>query len=821
MTDRRSLFRMMLEYSRAVFLLCVFCCGTLHLRATESVPSQNPPVSSQLTNAVPHFNVRAYVVEGSALLSSNTLTPLFSKYTGTNVSLEEIVRAASDLQSEYRNQGYPAVSVAFVPERITDGIVTFNVAQTAIPQIVVAGERYLSLSNGVEIVSISLVIAPKPPVVSVTVTNAVPPAIKFPTTPATPEEMSRAVAALHQEMAELDAKAKDSRVHVISTNAGPRFAVEKYLVADNTLLTSKSIGDTITNIDGAFGTNVSFEGIQTVVTELGKAYRERGYVTVAVDVPPQKLTNATVKLRVLEGRLADIKVAGNRYFSSNNVMRALPSLHTNMVLNGPIFNAELNRANASQDRTIYPVIGPGPEPGASELTLNVKDRLPLHAKVEFNNQGSPGTPDTRVNTSVVYDNLWQLEHSLGVQYGFSPEVYKQGSQWSFYDQPIVAYYSAFYRLPLGNPEPIEDVVANNPGSFGYSEATRQFRLPPPSGRPELTLYGSRATIDTGVENLSSLSILDVPGVIQISQQAIQQDITINEAVGFQLSKPLPEINSVRSFLSGGLDFKKYSQTSSKDTIFTDAEFTYDENNNPLPPIISTIDSPLTTYSTLDYLPLSLNYSASLNNFLGPATVGLGVSANLWYSSSSSSDNGSSNNPPKLNGLAALQSITGSAKSTGHWVVLRPSFSQYMMIRTNWTTTFRADGQWASEPVLSTEQFGAGGVNSVRGYHEGEVFGDNGWHLSLEQQTPPHIVGMVRDNTPLTIRGSIYMDYARVFLLDPEGRSASVPLWGAGFGAAASVGSHWQAQFLFSWPLLSTTTTPKYQPFFNFALTAQF
>ena len=821
MTDRRSLLYLMLERSRAVFLLCFLCCGTPHVRAAESAPSQYSPASFQTTNAVPHFNVRAYVVEGSTLLSTNALTPLFSKYTGTNIGLEEIVKAASDLQTEYRNERYPAMSVAFVPEQISDGIVTFNVAQTAIPQIVVAGERYLSLSNGVEIVSRTPVTAKKTPGTSVAAAHGAPPAIKFAPKRATYNEMVDAMAAMHLKMAKLETEAADSRVHVVSTNAGPRFPVEKYLVSGNTVLPTTTLGQAITNIDGAFGTNISFEGIQAVVTELGKAYRERGYVTVAVDVPPQKLTNATVKLRVLEGRLADIKVAGNRYFSSNNVMRALPSLHTNMVLNGPIFNAELNRANASQDRTIYPVIGPGPEPGASELTLNVKDRLPLHAKVEFNNQGSPGTPDTRVNTSVVYDNLWQLEHSLGVQYGFAPEVYKQGNQWRFYDQPLVAYYSAFYRLPLGNPEPIEDVVVNNPGSFGYSEATRQFRLPTPSGRPELTLYGSRATIDTGVENLSSLSIINAPGVEQITEREIQQDITINEAVGFQLSKPLPQIGNVRSLWSGGLDFKKYSQTSSRDTIFTDAEFTYDENNNPLPPIISTIDSPLTTYSTLDYLPLSLNYTASLNNFMGPATVGLGVSANLWYSSTSSSSTGSSNNPPALNGLTALQSITGSAKSTGHWVILRPSFSQYMMIRTNWTTTFRADGQWASEPVLSTEQFGAGGVNSVRGYHEGEVFGDNGWHLSLEQQTPPHIVGMVCDNTPLTIRGSVYMDYARVFLLDPQGRQASIPLWGAGFGAAASVGSHWQAQFLFSWPLLSTTTTPKYQPFFNFALTAQF
>src|SRR5208282_8782 len=103
------------------------------------------------------------------------------------------------------------------------------------------------------------------------------------------------------------------------------------------------------------------------------------------------------------------------------------------------------------------------------------------------------------------------------------------------------------------------------------------------------------------------------------------------------------------------------------------------------------------------------------------------------------------------------------------------------IHTNWMTLLRANGQIASEPLISNEQFGAGGVNSVRGYHEGEVFGDDGWRVSLEQQTPPHVVGIAYGNTPLTIRGSVYMDYADTYLLDPQGRPGSTALWGTGFG----------------------------------------
>jgi hypothetical protein len=491
------------------------------------------------------------------------------------------------------------------------------------------------------------------------------------------------------------------------------------------------------------------------------------------------------------------------------------------VLNGPIFNDELNRANANQNRQIYPVIGPGPGPGTSELTLNVKDRLPLHAKAEFDNQNSPDTPNLRVNTSAVYDNLWQAEHSLGVQYGFSPGQYKQGDQWNFYDLPAVAYYSAFYRLPVGNPERIENTVANNPGNFGYDEATRQFNLPPPTGQSDLTLYASRATIDTGLENLGTSTIFAAPGnIFTISREDVQQDITINEDAGFRLTKPLRQIDGVNSLLAGGLDYKVYTEDSYKTNSFITSEVTFDQNGNPLPPLITTVPSPITTLSTLDYLPLELDYNANLQDAFGPASWGLGFIANLWYSSAYSTATAATNFPT-LSGVKGLQAMTLSRESTGNWVILRPSFAQYISFYTNWITSLRADGQWASEPLVSPEQFGAGGVNSVRGYHEGEVFGDTGWHVSLEQDTPTHVVGTVYDGAPLTVRGSIYMDYACVYLIDPQGRQQNTPLWGTGFGIAAGVGSHWQAQLLFSWPLLSAGTTTAYQPRFNFSISGQF
>ncbi len=683
-------------------------------------------------NETPHFNVSAYAVEDNGLLPTNLWVPLLSQYTGTNVSLTEIVKATFELQAQYRDHGNPQVSIAIAQEQITNGVVTLNIFQTAIPQVVVSGVRYYSPTNAATASTLPTV---APILVPQTATAAAPPAPAFlsltgpvvPAKPATAAEIALARAALSKEIFKLDTEVPDTRIHVVSTNAGPRFVVKRYHIDGNTILTSQDLAMVLTNIDGAYGTNVSFDDVRAVIQQLQKAYHDGGYITVAVGLPHQKLTNATVKIQVTEGRLEDILVKGNYYFSSNNVMRALPSLHTNMILNANVFQAELNRANGNQDRQIYPVIGPGPDPGSSALTLNVKDQLPLHAKLDFNNQNSPGTPDLRVNASAVEDNLWQMEHSLGVQYGFSPQQYKQGQPWNFYDRPLVADYSTFYRLPLGGPENVGNAVESHPGDFGYNEGKRQFNLPPPSGQAELNIYASRATIDTGVQLLSNQSIPAGTNNGTITKQSEQEGITINQDIGFQLSQPLPPYNGVSSTLSGGLDFKTLSQQNAL-TNSVIASIIGTQNGNLVTNNVKQAFPIPITKQAIYYLPLALNYNAYWNDFMGPASASFGLGANLWYNSTTTYvPVGTNAPPPNLYGYNSLTNLTGSSKTTGYWVILRPGFTQTILNGNNWQTVIHADGQWASQPVISTEQYGIGGVNSVRGYHEGEAFGDNGWH----------------------------------------------------------------------------------------------
>ena len=623
--------------------------------------------------------------------------------------------------------------------------------------------------------------------------------------------------ALLQKMAELDAQDQQAKrlatIHVVpvSTNAGPRFRVDRYVIEGNTLLSPGEIAGIFTNVPAAFGTNVAIDAILAAAGDLQAAYRERGYMTVVVGLPPQKLTNAEVKVKVTEAPLVaiNVKFEGGRYFSSNNVMRALPDLHTNILLNAKVFQRELDQANMSRDRQIYPVIGPGPEPGTSELTLTAKERLPWHARLELNNdQATPGTPQLRANFSSQYDSLWDLEHQIGVQYSFSIEKLKEGSDYVVtpLDDPLVANYSAYYRLPLGGYPSVQNQVDTHPGNFGYNEATHQFNLPPPTGRPELTFYASRAVSDTGVQNglvgfaapptnFVNNGVTYTP--ISFTTNSAGENITLNEDIGGKLVLPLPQIGIVSATFSLGADFKRFQQTS-YNTNENNFILQYTDQQGQLQTIPSSIPVPLaTTYSTLNYFPLNAGLSGSVPDKLGTTFFNGNVNFNVL---------------PGFSGDADFAKVAyAGTGARANYVTVQLGADRVQTLHQDWTVKLHADGQWANTALIGNEQYAMGGTTGVRGYSDGEAYGDTGWRVMFEPQLPPIDIGMFGNDgneEACWLRGSVFMDYGETYLLDPPpGSSGRQKFWGAGWGATVNLGSHLDGRIAMAWPLTATPQTP--------------
>ena len=58
-----------------------------------------------------------------------------------------------------------------------------------------------------------------------------------------------------------------------------------------------------------------------------------------------------------------------------------------------------------------------------------------------------------------------------------------------------------------------------------------------------------------------------------------------------------------------------------------------------------------------------------------------------------------------------------------------------MFSDNDQLVFRGELQLTEDPLLASEQFAAGGIDSIRGYRVNEIVRDNGWTASLEYRLP--------------------------------------------------------------------------------------
>jgi hemolysin activation/secretion protein len=223
------------------------------------------------------------------------------------------------------------------------------------------------------------------------------------------------------------------------------FEVTSYRVEGNTLLDSAQIDATLT----------SFTGPQMKVADVDRArlalealYHDAGYPAVIVSLPEQTVENGVVQLQVMESKLAEVTVSGNRYISTQRLLGKLPSISPGAILHEPTILADLDAVNATPDRQVAPVLTVGSEPGTVNLELKVKDRPPLHGNVEWNNRGTPNTPEQRLSASVRYLDMFAREHALAIQTLQSPQ-----------DWGAVQVYSASYLVPLGADRNVSGYVA--------------------------------------------------------------------------------------------------------------------------------------------------------------------------------------------------------------------------------------------------------------------------------------------------------------------------------------------------------------------------
>lgn len=134
-----------------------------------------------------------------------------------------------------------------------------------------------------------------------------------------------------------------------------------------------------------------------------------------------------------------------------------------------------------------------------------------------------------------------------------------------------------------------------------------------------------------------------------------------------------------------------------------------------------------------------------------------------------------------------------AGASNDYSLLRYGFDVSRTVFGDWQLQARGEGQYAREPLVPGEQFGLGGINSVRGFREREISDDRGFYGSIELGTPDFskYIGLGSGSA----RAAVFYDFGATSRVDPlPGESGGTSIASVGAGLRIGIGKNINMRF---------------------------
>lgn len=494
-----------------------------------------------------------------------------------------------------------------------------------------------------------------------------------------------------------------------------RFDVNEYVVRGNTTLNETEIEE---SVEPFLGPDRSVDDVEGARAALEKRYQQRGYQSVVVELPEQRVTGGVVLLQVTETRVGRLRVTGAEHYSPAAIRDAVPSLTEGKV---PDFNAaqeQLTALNSSPNRQVVPMVKPGSMPQTVDVELKVEDHNPISASVSLNNDHSVDTHALRASATISHDNLWQMGHQASITFFGAPQDLNEARVWSF------SYLAPFQGTP-------------------YS------------------LQATGYISDSNVATVGGTSVLGK-----------------GKTIGVQGNYALPQSGEWSGSLGLGIDFKDVEERVSLGADGSDVP--------------------------IHYAPLTLSYNGY--RFGETSQSNIAVSLVGGFSGFASSSNEAFGNK--------------RARATPDFIYLKADGSHTQSLKSGMQIYARGAGQLSSGPLVSSEQFAAGGATSVRGYYSAEATADDGLLGSIEVRSPSYADWLWAGVNEWRFYG--FFDAASLKLRDtlPEQRR-SYTLLGVGVGSSIRLFGSVTGKLDIGWPLRDAQRTEAGSPMVNFNVRANF
>jgi len=102
------------------------------------IPDSRRTASPEELEAI-RFEVRDLLVEGATVYSDAEMLPLYERFLGQEISLNDLYSVAEELETKYRSDGYVITQVIVPAQRVGDGVFRIEVIEGFISEVVIQG----------------------------------------------------------------------------------------------------------------------------------------------------------------------------------------------------------------------------------------------------------------------------------------------------------------------------------------------------------------------------------------------------------------------------------------------------------------------------------------------------------------------------------------------------------------------------------------------------------------------------------------------------------------------------------------------------------
>jgi len=288
---------------------------------------------------------------------------------------------------------------------------------------------------------------------------------------------------------------------------GARILVKDIQVVGSTAFTAGELAE-VTN--PYRNRELTADDLESLRLSLTRFYIDHGYLTSGAVIPEQDVVDGVVRMQIVEGKLGEVNVEGNKWFRSSYFQSRINQAA------GPPLNVvrlqdrlQLMQANPRIER-INAELLPGMALGESTLNVKVREANPLKAWLEFNNYQSPVVGAEQGFVTLAHQNLLGFGDTLSLQYGRSAGVnpilnFRYEVPVTPQDTTVAIQYrrfdfavkeSPFDVLDIKNKAQILGVTVRHPV---YRAIDREFALSLTGEheRNETTLLGTPADLSAG------------------------------------------------------------------------------------------------------------------------------------------------------------------------------------------------------------------------------------------------------------------------------------------------------------------------------------